>query len=287
MFLRFTRLFALLTLTIGWSAVMAQDTVRITYGRMTSALSPIQFQSGNSVNEVLYLSTEVGRSGLITDVALDKMDGPTTTILDGVIIRMRHSTLSTLATDLYDTAGYTTVFRGTLNNSTTLGWLPIALSQNFAYNGIDNLLIMFERRNGTPYTLAETSRFGYNTNSPNRNRRINAQLVPPIVGTSNLTSTNVQPNVALVMQGTTSSPALLGSTLMMYPNPAKGEVWLKLGNSEDITQAQVYNANGQIVKTLTLSSQTQRFDISDLAAGIYHIQLSHQGQAYSKRLVIN
>lgn len=287
MFFRFTRLFTLLTLTFGWSAVMAQDTVRITYGRMASALSPIQFQRENNVNEVLYLSTEIGSAGLITEIALDKIDGPTTTTLNSVIIRMRHSTLSTLTTDFYDTAGYTTVFRGSLNNSTSLGWLPIALSQSFAYNGNDNLLIMFERRNGTPYSLAETSRFGYNTNSPNRNRRINFLLVPPIVGTSNLTSTDVQPNVMLIKQGTTSSPALLGSGLMMYPNPAKGEVWLKLGNSEVTTQAQVYNANGQIVKTLTLSSQTQRFDISDLGAGIYQIQLSHQGQAYSKRLVIN
>ena len=73
----------------------------------------------------------------------------------------------------------------------------------------------------------------------------------------------------------------------VYPNPAENIVNISLENSYTAkTRVAVYDNVGRLVKSFDSPQQNFSFDSSELAAGVYHINLSNEKQNISQKLVI-
>lgn len=83
------------------------------------------------------------------------------------------------------------------------------------------------------------------------------------------------------------------SSYNIYPNPAKGFTMLSINSAVtgDNNSYTVYNMLGNAVAHKNLgkltSTHSQRIDISDLANGVYFIQLNIEGTTSTKKLVKN
>lgn len=71
---------------------------------------------------------------------------------------------------------------------------------------------------------------------------------------------------------------------VLYPNPAKNIVRIKLENSERLLNASVYDLSG---KLMTQINNLQQFDVSGFAPGLYFVDVVlENGTVYSDKLLI-
>ena len=78
-----------------------------------------------------------------------------------------------------------------------------------------------------------------------------------------------------------------GEILTVYPNPAENIVNISLETNHISTiHVSIYDNVGRLVKSFDSPQQNFSFDSSELAAGIYHINLSNEKQNISRKLVI-
>lgn len=95
------------------------------------------------------------------------------------------------------------------------------------------------------------------------------------------------PKLRFTATSITEKTAGIDSTLL-YPNPAKNEVKLRLALSQKQTmEFELYNALGMRVKSfskkdLQRGEQEISFNISDIPAGAYHLRLYGSGASFSK-----
>ena len=86
--------------------------------------------------------------------------------------------------------------------------------------------------------------------------------------------------------------AALAKQVQLFPNPARGSFTLimpaEMGHTA--VTAVLYNQLGQVVAqrklTMTAAGATSQFDVSNLAFGIYSLQLSSDAGKVVKRVVI-
>lgn len=81
-----------------------------------------------------------------------------------------------------------------------------------------------------------------------------------------------------------------GTSLSIYPNPAHGTITIQLNdNASEEANVQFIAADGKVVKSLqhTGLGNGQQIDISDLAPGIYTIQVEKKSAKYTERLQIH
>lgn len=71
----------------------------------------------------------------------------------------------------------------------------------------------------------------------------------------------------------------------VYPNPATSEVYIS--NISEQTTLKIYDVNGKLCKTSTLSFETNTINVSELKAGVYVIQLQANGFSKNHKLIIN
>lgn len=77
----------------------------------------------------------------------------------------------------------------------------------------------------------------------------------------------------------------LKKELVLYPNPASGEVFIS--NSQIICEMKIYTTNGKLIKTLSPNKKNFSFDISKLSAGVYFIHLESKLGVENKTLIKN
>jgi hypothetical protein len=71
----------------------------------------------------------------------------------------------------------------------------------------------------------------------------------------------------------------------MYPNPATDAVRLKA--AQNMEHVLVINSVGQLVKRIDASIANEIiFDIAALAKGLYFVQITMDGQVYTKKLTV-
>lgn len=81
-----------------------------------------------------------------------------------------------------------------------------------------------------------------------------------------------------------------GTSLSIYPNPAHGTITIQLNdNASEEANVKFIAADGKVVKSLqhTGLGNGQQIDISDLAPGIYTIQVEKKSAKYTERLQIH
>ena len=77
--------------------------------------------------------------------------------------------------------------------------------------------------------------------------------------------------------------------MVLYPNPAKGNVTLGIGNAFDVGQLRVVDFAGRTVLSQQLQSNTARqlIHLTDWRPGIYLVQVLLDGQTISQKLIVN
>lgn len=76
----------------------------------------------------------------------------------------------------------------------------------------------------------------------------------------------------------------LKNSIDIYPNPASSSIWLKNDYNLDASQINIYTQQAQLV--LHIDKPAKRIDISDLAAGLYIVEIHVEGFIVSKKLVL-
>ncbi len=130
--------------------VDVQNTVTTTFAPEDGwyAKWPMRTSYHDSRTQVIYLSSEIGDAKNITDLALDVVTVPALP-LNNWTIRMKHTSMSSYGTfDIFQTTGWTTVFRGTVT-VTSEGWCNFHFTTPFSYNGSSNLMVDFSHESST------------------------------------------------------------------------------------------------------------------------------------------
>ncbi len=79
----------------------------------------------------------------------------------------------------------------------------------------------------------------------------------------------------------------LSSQISLYPQPAYDQVRFENRSGKDISQLTIRSINGQVAKSLPVSTSTLDIDLSKLPAGVYLIQGSGDGgYTFHKKLVV-
>ena len=70
----------------------------------------------------------------------------------------------------------------------------------------------------------------------------------------------------------------------MYPNPTNGSIRIKY-NSQEISNYEIYNIHGTILKKGSILSEEQLIDISNFSTGIYIIKIGYANSAIYRKIV--
>ncbi|WP_345236258.1 T9SS type A sorting domain-containing protein [Hymenobacter saemangeumensis] len=78
----------------------------------------------------------------------------------------------------------------------------------------------------------------------------------------------------------------LAAQVIAYPNPAHGQLTVLRPQGSVATAAVLLNSLGQTVRLLALPTAETRVDLSGLAAGVYTLRMTIDGQPVAKRVVL-
>lgn len=73
--------------------------------------------------------------------------------------------------------------------------------------------------------------------------------------------------------------------LMLFPNPAKELVSVKWHNQSD-TQLELRDLHGRMINFVRVNGSQHMFDLSELSAGVYIVQVRTNGNSESRRLIV-
>ncbi|MCK4886670.1 MAG: C10 family peptidase, partial [Planctomycetes bacterium] len=142
---------------IATISIDVANSVTITIGTGTFIWDyPMHTYWHDSRTQVIYLASEIGISGTISDLALDVETVPGQT-MDNWTIRMKHTSLDSYSTASLEATDWVVVYQGNEPTGVT-GWRSFAFSTTFDYNGTDNLLIDFSHNNSS-YTTSGMCRY--------------------------------------------------------------------------------------------------------------------------------
>lgn len=81
----------------------------------------------------------------------------------------------------------------------------------------------------------------------------------------------------------------LENGIAMYPNPAQNNITIKNSNNIQLDQLAIYDVYGKLINTINLSDMQQEkiINVSNLASGLYMIQIQSDGARITKRLIKN
>jgi len=133
------------------AAVINMDVNNIlnkTYAPTDNLLSALPLKTGyqQSRTQVIYLASDVGRSMIITDIAINMNTVPGQD-LNNWTIRMRHTSRNSYsASPYYETSGWTFVYQGN-EPASPAGWRNFHFNTPFVYNGTSNLMVDFSFNN--------------------------------------------------------------------------------------------------------------------------------------------
>lgn len=136
-----------------------QTTVTIGNGTSTDYSNPFETYFNYGWSSQLYLKSEIGAAGSISAIGYYVSNSGPSYTLDNQKIYVRHSSLASFADKYYPTTtGFTLVYSGSITFGAS-GWKTVVFNTPFAYNGVDNLEIMVESRDGSTFTSAIQSRY--------------------------------------------------------------------------------------------------------------------------------
>jgi hypothetical protein len=122
-------------------------------------ISGIFHKDLDTKNQYLYTANEIGASGRITKIRL-RQNTPTTSpvVCPNVTVKMGHTNRSTLLTSYYSNVEQGKGSELTVLNNATItipvgdigNWIEFPFDTAFEFNGVDNLIVDFERSSKCP-----------------------------------------------------------------------------------------------------------------------------------------
>ena len=125
--------------------------------------SPLNRFYDYSCSEMIYLQTEIGKSGPINTLSFNKFSGDNSVVISDITVYMKHSTASSFVDGTTSIAGYTQVYSGSFPNN-ALGWNEITLTTPFNYDNINNLQILVVK--GYEAYTSDRPYYKYTNSSP-------------------------------------------------------------------------------------------------------------------------
>ncbi|MDC7996311.1 proprotein convertase P-domain-containing protein, partial [Altibacter sp. HG106] len=117
-------------------------------------------------------------------------------------------------------------------------------------------------------------------------------LLPDGVYTVTLTAEDEYGNVAtctfeLTVESTFGVEDVLAKEVSIYPNPARNVINITNGSAIGLDNATIYDVNGRLVQTIDLTNMTteKSVDVSQLASGVYMVNIQGEGGNTIKRLI--
>ena len=83
----------------------------------------------------------------------------------------------------------------------------------------------------------------------------------------------------IALNNTTSPETRETKNIIVYPNPAKNEIWLKSDLDIDFNKTvkiQLLNYLGEKIVDTTLKENLQKIDLSEYSSGLYFLQINHK-----------
>ncbi|MGB8225646.1 MAG: S8 family serine peptidase [Sedimentisphaerales bacterium] len=118
----------------------------VTIGTGTSSWDyPMHTANHDARTQVIYLASEIGKSGVINGLYLNVTTVPGKP-MNNWTIRMKYTSLSAYSTCALDANGWTIVYQAN-EPAGSIGWRLFTFSTPFEYNGTDNLLVDFSYNN--------------------------------------------------------------------------------------------------------------------------------------------
>jgi len=74
--------------------------------------------------------------------------------------------------------------------------------------------------------------------------------------------------------------------IKLYPNPASEMVTLEISD-RSVTQCELFNTNGQLIKTLPVEQGVNNYNIRDLKEGLYLIKIKSMEGTIVKKIIKN
>ena len=79
----------------------------------------------------------------------------------------------------------------------------------------------------------------------------------------------------------------LGDGIAIFPNPTDSQVTISNATGIQLEKVAIYDVNGRLINTIDLSDMQQEktIDVSQLATGVYMLQIQSENESTVKRLV--
>jgi ELWxxDGT repeat protein len=211
--------------------------------------------------QCIYLQGEIGGATTIRGLTLNVTTVPGQT-MNNWTIRMKHTALSSYATNAWESTGWTTVYQSNETISTT-GLKTFTFTTPFAYDGVNNLMVDFSFNNSS-----FTSAGGVTYTTANANRVIYAYtdsgwgdpLTWSGTGSPTPTTTTILPNLLLQTgAANTLTPTTTGTftagvwTGNVTVNQAASQAALMAANG---TTALGYSNDFSVTSTVTANAQS-------------------------------
>lgn len=148
------------------AALSAPSSRTVGTGTTSTTTLPLYTFYHDQRTQCIYLQGEIGGATTIRGLTLNVTTLPGQT-MNNWTIRMKHTALSSYATNAWESTGWTTVYQTNETISTT-GLKTFTFTTPFAYDGVNNLMVDFSFNNssyttqgGVTYTTANTNRVIY------------------------------------------------------------------------------------------------------------------------------
>ena len=253
----FLRIFKILVFVVACNCVYSQDTITVVDGSSTSHGLPFYPFYDYTYSQSIFHADSIGQDGVIEKIYF-KYNGNSNWD-ENVQIYMGHTNKSSFdnTSDWISLNSLDLVYDDDFDVVATPGWIEISLSQNFNYNGSDNLVIALNEISGTNASTNDdfysSSSSSYASIYKSRDNNIIDANSPP-----SGSRVRALPNLKLFM--TPPGPNINLSTQSFYFSTCQGTASaydsLKLSGSELEPSTEV-----------TLSCDNANFELSDAYYG--------------------
>jgi hypothetical protein len=178
------------------------QTVSIT-GNASSSQLNVFGNAEHHVSEHVYTDAEIGANFLTPATAINRVEFNVTVVgaptsYNNVNIYLQNTATSTFTAGPYTTTGYTLVYSGNVNITST-GWAGVNLTTPFTRTAGSNLSLLMERTDGIARTALFTfaSANGNNTSSTAATGRRYNGAAAPVSGTTSLSTSSFRAAIQL------------------------------------------------------------------------------------------
>ena len=92
-------------------------------------------------------------------------------------------------------------------------------------------------------------------------------------------------NITSSKSNNKNSKASDGIKMVIYPNPAKDELFINVNGVKEYTKISIYSITGSIVKETYINENDNRINISNIPAGIYSAKITINGKVLTAKFI--